>query len=353
MKKDGKRNSIHTTSILARLTFGMSIAMCFVFVGNTEAKAGFCSQTANTLFAACKADVSGDSLVNKAICTNLSDGGERDECFNDLMAEQQENLQLCREQRDWRLDACETLGEERYDPDFDPANFDNDFTNLTKPNPYFPLTIGNKWTYRSRTDNEFNTIEVLNQTKAIDGVTCIVVRDKVFKNGSLVENTDDWYAQALDRNTWYCGEEVKDFEIFEGDHPMRPELVSIDGSFKAGRDGSKPGRIFLASPKKGNAYLEEFSLSNAEDVTVILSTTYSFGKDPELDHLVPQQLVDRFCSNDCVVTKNFSLLEPDVIARKYYAQGIGVFLEVELDPDVVIQLVDCNFDSRCKNLPTP
>lgn len=30
-------------------------------------------------------------------------------------------------------------------------------------------------------------------------------------------------------------------ESYEGDNPQEPELVSIDGSFKAGRDGAKPG----------------------------------------------------------------------------------------------------------------
>jgi hypothetical protein len=353
MKIDGTKSSRDATKACASLASGFIIAIFFMLVHSAEAKQGFCSQTANTLFAACKAGVSDDSLVRKAVCINLADGGERDECFNELEGERQESLELCRDQHDWRLEACNSLGEDRYDPDFDPANFDTDFTNLTKPNPYFPLTIGNQWTYRSRTDNEFNTIQVLNQTKMIDGVTCVVVRDKVFKNGSLVENTDDWYAQALDKNVWYCGEEVKDFEIFNGDNPKRPELVSIDGSFKAGREGDKPGRIFVASPKSGDVYLEEFSLANAEDVTVILSSNYSFGMDPDLDQLVPQQLAERFCSNDCVVTKNFSLLEPGVIARKYYAPGIGVFLEVEFDPDAVIQLVNCNFDSRCQGLPTP
>jgi hypothetical protein len=91
-------------------------------------------------------------------------------------------------------------------------------------------------------------VRVLNETKAIAGVTCIVVRDQVFDDGDLIEDTDDWYAQAKDGNVFYCGEEVKDFGSFEGDNPRKPELVSIDGSFKAGRDGDKPGIIFQAFP---------------------------------------------------------------------------------------------------------
>jgi len=52
----------------------------------------------------------------------------------------------------------------------------------------------------------------------------------------------------------------------------------------------------------------------------------------------------------CVVTKNFSLLEPGIFARKYYAPGIGVVLEVEPDEGKAVRLVDCNFDARCASL---
>ena len=52
------------------------------------------------------------------------------------------------------------------------------------------------------------------------------------------------------------------------------------------------------------------------------------------------------------MTKNSSLLEPGLFARKYYARGIGTILEVENVGDVV-QLVNCNFDRRCANLPNP
>jgi len=311
---------------------------------------GVCSQTANLIFRACGHSIEDDFFIASAKCINVSNPAKRADCFADAQASRSESRQLCEDQLAGRRDACKSLGEGRYDPDFRPALFD-DPKNPTKPNPYFPLKIGNRWEYRSATQT--NTVEVVNETKLIAGVTCIVVRDLVTKAGNLAEATDDWYAHAKNGDTWYFGEEVKDFESFDGDDPKRPELVSIDGRFKAGVNGDKPGIIFLASPTPGDVYVEEFSLGNAEDVTVILSTTYAFGSNPELDQSVPQQLARRLCSSsDCVVTKNFSLLEPGVFARKYYARGIGVFLEVESEGEVV-QLVGCNFDSRCTGLPTP
>src|SRR5262249_52336818 len=160
-------------------------------------------------------------------------------------------------------------------------------------------------------------------------VRCIVVRDEVSEKGVIVEGTNDWFAQAKDGNVWYCGEETATFETFNGDRPVAPELVSNEGSFKAGREEDKPGVIFLANPRVGQYYVEESSRGNAEDASQILSTTYSFGKNPTLDELVPASLARLLCANDCVVTRNFSMLEPGVVERKYYAPGIGVFLEVD------------------------
>jgi len=317
---------------------------------NSGGQGGFCSQTANLLFRACGNEVQDDFFKAQAICLNVSDKGERAQCLADTITARNESRELCSEQRTGRLDTCKALGEDRYDPNFDPALFD-DPKHPTHPNPYFPLTVGNRWEYHG--GNEVNTVKVLNETKLIEGVTCAVFSDQVFKDGDLAEDTDDWFCPAKDGNVWYFGEEVKDFESFDGDNPRKPELVSIDGSFKAGRNGDKPGIIFLASPKPSAVYLEEFSLGNAEDVTQVLSTTYKFGSNSELDQLVPQQLAQMLCSGgDCVVTKNFSLLEPGDFARKYYARGIGVFLEVE-SSGKVIQLVNCNFDPRCAALPSP
>ncbi len=343
--------------ISARLILSVAVGMFFMFtalMGNTEGQSqdDFCSQTARSLFDACKTEVKAEAFKKTAICLNISNPQQRRECFDEIENVREESMQLCREQRSGRLEACKSLGEARYDPDINPAFFDSDFTNLTKPNPYFPLRIGNQWEYRG--GNEVNKLEVLNQTKLIAGVRCVVVRDQVFKNGDLAENTDDWFAQAKDGNVWYFGEEVKDYQSFSGDTPRNPELVSIDGSFKWGHEGDKGGLFFFFSPKVGDAYLEEFSLANAEDVTIILSSTYRFGSNAELDQLVPRPLAERFCAaGDCVVTKNFSLLEPGIFARKYYARGIGVFLEVKPETATAVQIVDCNFDPRCVNLPRP
>lgn len=335
---------------LLRFMLGLVVVLCGALTATSGVlAAGYCTQTADMLLDACQASVADDGAVGGAVCLNIADSTDRDACLNDLADSQDEAKVLCLGQHDTRLAACAVLGEDRYDPDIRPALFDNP-KHASKPNPYFPLGVGKHWEYRSAT--QINTVDVVNETKLIAGVNCIVFRDLVYEGGFLLEATDDWYVPGKDGSVWYFGEETKDYETFKGDKPMRPELDNIDGSFKTGRDGDKPGIIALASPQVGDAYLEEFSLGNAEDVTEILSTTYSYGHDPVLDEGVPAALAQRFCAGNCVVTKNYSLLEPGQFARKYYARGIGTILEVENTGEVV-QLVKCNFDSRCTNLPKP
>jgi hypothetical protein len=144
-------------------------------------------------------------------------------------------------------------------------------------------------------------------------------------------------------------EEVKDVRATI--RSFRKSSPSTARSRRAGT-ATSPGSIFLAVPKVGDVYVEEASLANAEDVTEVLSTTYAFGNGaPELDQLVPPALAATFCAAaDCVVTKNVSLLEPGVFARKYYARRVGVFLEVEPDENKAIRLTSCSFDPRCASL---
>ncbi|HJZ13697.1 MAG TPA: hypothetical protein VJ521_16195 [Acidobacteriota bacterium] len=119
----------------------------------------------------------------------------RSECVRDAQDTREEEDQLCADQLAGRLDACKTLREDRYDPDFDPTLFDTNFANPSNPNPFFPLTIGNTWEYRGGTES--NTIKVLNKTKLIDGVTCLVVRDTVKEEGKLKPNWTKAFRNSL------------------------------------------------------------------------------------------------------------------------------------------------------------
>jgi hypothetical protein len=314
-------------------------------------KGRFCSATAAAAFDACQNAARDDLSTALGVCTNVSDHDARDACISDAKDAKREGDQLCKDQRSARRDVCDALGEARYEPSFDPADFDSDFSHLTHPNALFPLAIGNRWTYKG--GGEVDTVKITSATKLISGVTCIVAHDKVTADGDLTEDTNDWFASAKSGDAFYCGEEAKQYESFDGDNPRVPELVGNEGSFKAGREGAQPGILMLANPTVGAIYRQEFDLGNAEDIAEVLSTTYAYGQNAELDQHVPKALAQLLCSGHCVVTQDSSPLEPDAIERKYFAPGIGDFLEIALDTGEVTQLVDCNFDARCAMLPTP
>jgi hypothetical protein len=311
-----------------------------------------CLTTAKTMLTACGNDVRDELYTEKAKCLNLSDADARSECTADSLDASKENGALCGDQYDARVDFCKELGEDRYDPAVDPAAYDDDFANPSSPNPYYPLKIDDHWEFES--DGEVTNVDVLDATKLIQGIPCVVVKDVVESDGEVTEDTDDWIALRLDGSVEYFGELSKTLETYPGDDPEDPELVDLEGSFKAGRDGAKKGTLFLASPAVGDVYREEWALGDAEDGARILSTNYGYGSgDPALDEYVPADLANYLCANDCVVTENFSPLEPeeDALEHKYYAPGIGVFLEVVPATGETTQLVGCNVDPKCATLP--
>lgn len=341
------RSSLRLVLSLAAIAAGSALDAAAAHAAASDD--GACRTVAAAQQNACDSDVASDFSLAQAVCRNGPREEQRD-CIDSATEERREARAECREQRAARLDLCEELGEGRYAPDFDPDDFDDDFSDPSHPNPYFPLTPGSEWRYEGAETVE---VEVRNDTKLIEGVTCIVVRDRVEEDGRVVEDTNDWFAQREDGTVFYCGEETAEFEFFEGDDPERPELVTIDGSFKAGRDGALPGTQFLAAPKVGDVYRQEWSPNNAEDAARVISTTYDFGSNPALDAHVPQALVQLLCDGDCVVTEEFTPLEPDALEHKYYAPGIGFFLQVNVGSGEILQLVSCNVDPRCNSLPDP
>lgn len=284
--------------------------------GATEAG---CLRVASLAVKACRFEVMDDYYTTAAICENLPQRRERRGCKHEVRKTLGENREVCREQRQARLDLCTLTGEDRYAPDFDPANFDHpdDIGNAVEPNPYFPLIVGNEWVYDN--GEEITRVLVTDKVKDIDGVPCRVVNDVVSVDGVPIEDTNDWVAQDLAGNVWYCGEEVKDYETFEGDDPQEPELVSIDGSFKAGREGALPGIWVLAAPEVGDAYRQEVDLGNAEDAAEVLSIDGT------------EAVPGAACDGDCLVTREFTPLEPGLAATNYYAPGVGMILEIAAD----------------------
>lgn len=188
---------------------------------------------------------------------------------------------------------------------FDPSHF-----NSPASNPYFPLTVGTVWSYVSQTPDgvETNDVEVTRDTKMILGVRTHVIRDRVYLEGSLTEDTFDWYAADNDGNVWYFGEDTKTY-----DHGV---LVTTAGSWEAGKNGAQAGIIMLAHPQVGDTYHQE----NAPGVVADQARVKSLNETVT----VPYGTFE-----NCLKTQDWTPLEPGNRAFKYYASGVGVILEVE------------------------
>lgn len=190
-------------------------------------------------------------------------------------------------------------------PDIDPANFVRKVTNTL-----FPLRPGTTFFYEGTEDGipTRNVVYVTHDTKRILGVNCTVVRDRVFEDGVLVEETFDWYAQDVEGNVWYFGEDSKELDP-DGN------VISTEGSWQAGVDGARPGIIMRADPQVGDRYYQEFAPGVAEDQARVLSLDES-------------ACVRTGCFDNLLLTKEWTQLEPGVAEHKYYAEGIGFILGV-------------------------
>ena len=168
--------------------------------------------------------------------------------------------------------------------------------------PFLPFVVGSKWVYDG---DEHVEVEVLPETRLILGVPATVVRDQVFVDGELAEDTLDWYAQDRDGNVWYFGEKTAEYE--------NGKVTSTEGSWEAGVDGALPGIIMLAQPHVGDEYRQEFYEGEAEDLGAITAVTGSI--------TVP---AGSWSGADVLVTEEWTPLEPDVREQKTYARGVGV-----------------------------
>jgi hypothetical protein len=199
------------------------------------------------------------------------------------------------------------VGDEPYNPVINPADFVAQIDNQ-----YLPMTPGTTFVYDGESEDgkERIQVEVTHETKEILGVTCIVVRDRVWIDDELAEDTFDWFAQDKDGNVWYFGENSKEYE--------GGKVVSTGGSWEAGVDGAKPGIIMKGNPQVGDAYRQEYYEDEAEDMAEVLSLNESVS--------VPYGSFE-----NCLKTQEWTPLEPDVVENKYYAPGVGVVREVAVE----------------------
>lgn len=193
----------------------------------------------------------------------------------------------------------------------------------TVSNPVFPLVRGTTYQYRGQTSEglETITVEVLPNTRTVNGVAATEVRDRVYLNGVLIEDTHDWYAQDDAGNVWYLGEASKDYE--------NGVLVSTEGSWEWGVDGALPGIIMWANPSAhvGEEYRQEFYKDVAEDWGKVIAVAQTV-------------TVPHGTFSGCVTIEDWVGLDPDEPhEHKSYCPQVGQVLGVKVGSTEKVELI--------------
>ena len=189
-------------------------------------------------------------------------------------------------------------------------------------NPWFPLKPGTTLEYAGSSEGEpqRDVFRVTHGTKVVDGVRCVVIDDRVYSRGRLIERTSDYYAQDTHGTVWYFGEDTAELD-------RRGRVVSREGTWHAGVGGGKAGVFMPANPTIGEAHLQEFLPGHAEDHFQVVSLT-------------ARVRVPYGSFQDVLRTREWTPLEPKVLDAKYYVRGIGEVYEGTVKgPPEVFRLV--------------
>ena len=192
----------------------------------------------------------------------------------------------------------------------------------TIDNPYLPLSKYRSCELRGRQDDgtrERNTLTRLRRTRAFtvgdQRVRTVIIRDRAYEDGRLVEDTRDYFAQADDGTVHYFGEHV--------DNIRRGRVVDHHGSWLYGRDTDVLGVIMPASPQLGDQW-------RSEDVPRITI---------ESDRLEETGLRARAggrLHTGVIRVSEFTQPEGEV-EYKLYAPGVGVILEYPSDGRIALR----------------
>jgi len=215
-------------------------------------------------------------------------------------------------------------------PDFAAASFSRP-TQID--NPLLPWIPGTTYTYEADLEDgvETTVIEVLEETRTVNGVETVIVRDRVSVDGLLIEDTRDWYAQDDAGNVWYLGEDVDNYNYDDEDNLID---VTHQGSWEAGRDvaglgvNALPGFVMRANPRRGESYRQEYYPGGAEDLAFVVRLDATL----EVDGVT-------VCEG-CLQTLEWNPLEPAVLEYKFYRTGVGLVAEQKLGTDELVELQD-------------
>ena len=194
--------------------------------------------------------------------------------------------------------------------DFDPNRFDQS-PNID--NTWLPEKPGTQFVYEgSAISDEGRRISrrvvttITDLTKVIDGVRTVVIWDRDYDDGQLVEGEIAFHAQDNDGNVWLLGEYPEEYE--EGG-----KFVGAPSTWIAGMEGAKPGILMRATPRPGTS-----SYSQG------LAPASEFTDRAEVYKVDQKTCVPVDCYQNVLVTNEWDAAAPEEgVQRKYHAPGVG------------------------------
>jgi hypothetical protein len=202
----------------------------------------------------------------------------------------------------------ETPREEVTAEDFNPDDFADP---TTIDNQWFPLIPGTQFIYEGRTTEDGERIDhrsvftVTDLTKVIAGVRTLVVWDRDYSQGELVEAELAMFAQDNAGNVWHLGQYPEEYE--DGKVVDAPAWVH-------GIGGARAGISMRAVPQLGGSdYAQGFAPPPINWVD--RARVYQTGQ---------KTCVPSGCYEDVLVVEEFEIDKPDAYQLKYHAPGVGV-----------------------------
>ena len=195
------------------------------------------------------------------------------------------------------------VGLQRLDPAL--CAIDRGGFTLTSTNAYFPLGVGSRWVYEGMEAGALTRLEitVLDQTEMVGGVTTRVLEERESADGTPVEVSRNFFAEASDGTVCYFGEAV---DIFENGQILH------DGSWRADAPGNRPGIIMPARPRAGMTFQMEFAPGVAEDQGTIKNSG--------------RIRVPAGSFRETIRVEEFNPLDGGT-GRKVYAKGVGLVID--------------------------
>jgi hypothetical protein len=194
--------------------------------------------------------------------------------------------------------------------DFDPNRFDRS-PNID--NKWLPEKPGTQFVYEGSAINDDGerisrrvVTTITDLTKEINGVNTVVIWDRDYDDGRLVEGEIAFHAQDKAGNVWLLGEYPEEYE--EGG-----KFVGAPSTWIAGMEGAKPGILMRATPRPGTSSYSQ-GLAPASEFTD-RAEVYKVGQKT----CVP---VD--CYQNVLVTNEWDAAAPEEgVQRKYHAPDVG------------------------------